>query len=40
MGLDDKLRRIVKRHDELAALMASPSQNEPQDFAKQSKEYA
>ncbi|MDY0882489.1 peptide chain release factor 1 [Dongia soli] len=40
MSLDDKLRRIVKRHDELAALMASPSQNEPQDFAKQSKEYA
>jgi peptide chain release factor 1 len=40
VSLDDKLRRIVKRHDELAALMASPSQNEPQDFAKQSKEYA
>ena len=40
MSLDDKLRRIVKRHDELAALMASPSQNEPQDFARQSKEYA
>ena len=39
MSLDDKLNRIVKRHDELAALMASPS-NEPQDFAKQSKEYA
>jgi peptide chain release factor 1 len=40
VSLDDKLRRIVKRHDELAALMASPSQNEPQDFARQSKEYA
>ncbi len=34
------LSRIVKRHDELAALMASPGNNEPQDFAKQSKEYA
>jgi peptide chain release factor 1 len=39
VSLDDKLNRIVKRHDELAALMASPN-NEPQDFAKQSKEYA
>lgn len=39
MSLDDKLNRIVKRHDELAALMASPN-NEPQDFARQSKEYA
>ncbi|HVI87339.1 MAG TPA: peptide chain release factor 1 [Dongiaceae bacterium] len=40
MSLDDTLNRIVKRHDELAALMASPAGNEPQDFVKQSKEYA
>ena len=39
MSLDDTLNRIVKRHDELAALMASPA-NEPQAFAKQSKEYS
>lgn len=40
MSLDDTLNRIVKRHDELAALMASPGGNEPQEFVKQSKEYA
>jgi peptide chain release factor 1 len=39
VSFDDKLNRIVKRHDELSALMARPS-NEPQDFVKQSKEYA
>jgi peptide chain release factor 1 len=40
VSFDDTLNRIVKRHDELAALMASPAGNEPQDFAKQSKEYS
>ncbi|HVJ32473.1 MAG TPA: peptide chain release factor 1 [Terriglobia bacterium] len=40
MSFTDTLNRIVKRHDELAALMASPNSREPQDFAKQSKEYA
>jgi peptide chain release factor 1 len=40
VSLNDMLNRIAKRHDELAAMMASPGQIEPQDFAKQSKEYA
>jgi peptide chain release factor 1 len=40
VSFDDTLNRIVKRHDELAALMASPTGNEAQDFAKQSKEYS
>src|SRR5690606_23936786 len=35
-----KLERVVKRHDELAALLASPDQKGAQAFARNSKEYS
>jgi peptide chain release factor 1 len=38
--LEGKLERVVKRHDELAALLASPDQKDAQAFAKNSKEYS
>ena len=40
MNLDDKLDRVVKRHEELAALMATPGPREAQEFARLSKEYS
>ena len=40
MSLSDKLNRVAKRHDELAALMASQNQASAKDFAKLSKEYS
>ena len=40
MSLSDKLNRVAKRHDELAALMASEGPKDAQGFAKLSKEYA
>ena len=40
MSLSDKLNRVAKRHDELAALMAAEGPKDAQGFAKLSKEYA
>jgi peptide chain release factor 1 len=38
--LEGKLERVVKRHDELAALLASPDQKDAQTYARNSKEYS
>jgi peptide chain release factor 1 len=38
--LEGKLERVVKRHDELAALLASPDQKDAQAYARNSKEYS
>jgi peptide chain release factor 1 len=38
--LDDKLERVVRRHDELAALMSTAGPRDAQAFARSSKEYA
>ncbi|WP_119304535.1 peptide chain release factor 1 [Dongia deserti] len=40
MSLEPKLDRVVKRHDELASLLASPDQKDAQAYARNSKEYA
>ena len=40
MSLEGKLERVVKRHDELASLLASPDQKDAQSFARNSKEYS
>ena len=40
MSLEGKLDRVVKRHDELAALLASPDQKDAQAYARNSKEYS
>ena len=40
MSLEPKLDRVVKRHDELAALLASPDQKDAQTYARNSKEYS
>ncbi len=40
MSLESKLDRVVKRHDELAALLASPEQKDAQAYARNSKEYS
>lgn len=40
MSLEGKLERVVKRHDELAALLASPDQKDAQAYARNSKEYS
>ena len=40
MSLEPKLDRVVKRHDELAALLASPDQKDAQAYARNSKEYS
>ncbi len=40
MSLEPKLDRVVKRHDELASLLASPDQKDAQVYARNSKEYA
>lgn len=40
MNLDDKLERVVRRHDELAALMSAAGPQDAQSFARVSKEYA
>ncbi len=40
MALDEKLVRVQKRHEELAALLAGPQRLSAQDFARFSKEYA
>ena len=39
MNVAEKLDNLIRRHDELSALMASPDMN-PKDFASLSKEYA
>jgi peptide chain release factor 1 len=38
--LEPKLDRVVKRHDELASLLASPDQKDAQAYARNSKEYS
>jgi peptide chain release factor 1 len=40
MNLDHKLARVVKRHEELAALMAREGPKDAQGFARMSREYA
>ena len=40
MSLEPKLDRVVRRHDELASLLASPDQKDAQAYARNSKEYA
>src|SRR5438309_10467153 len=40
MNLEHKLARVVKRHEELAALMASEGPKDAQAFARMSREYA
>jgi len=40
VSLEPKLDRVVKRHDELAALLASPEQKDAQSYARNSKEYS
>ncbi len=40
MNLDDKLDRVVRRHEELASLMATPGPRDAQEFARLSKEYS
>ena len=40
MSLEPKLDRVVKRHDELAALLASPDQKDAGAYARNSKEYS
>jgi peptide chain release factor 1 len=40
MSLESKLARVVKRHEELAALMASEGPKDAQAFARMSREYA
>jgi peptide chain release factor 1 len=40
VSLEPKLDRVVKRHDELASLLASPEQKDAQAYARNSKEYS
>jgi peptide chain release factor 1 len=40
VSLEPKLDRVVKRHDELASLLASPDQKDAQAYARNSKEYS
>jgi len=40
VSLQGKLERVVKRHEELASLLASPDQKDAQAFARNSKEYS
>src|SRR5262245_18748339 len=40
MNLKHKLMRVMKRHEELAALMAREGPMDTQDFARMSREYA
>jgi peptide chain release factor 1 len=40
MSFREKLGRVVKRHEELASLLATGGQKDAQDFARLSKEYA
>ena len=40
MSLDEKLSRVVARHEELGHLMSDPGSMAAQDFAKMSKEYS
>jgi peptide chain release factor 1 len=40
MNLDQKLDKVVKRHEELAAALAAEGKRDPQDFVRMSKEYA
>jgi peptide chain release factor 1 len=40
MSLRDKLSRVVKRHEELSALLASEGPRNAQDFARLSKEFS
>ena len=40
MSLEGKLERVVKRHDELSAVLASPDHKDAQAYARNSKEYS
>ena len=40
MSLDDKLDRVVARHEQLSELLANTDGSDPQEFVKLSKEYA
>ena len=40
MSLDQKLERVIARHEQLGADLASDQKRDPQDFARMSKEYA
>ncbi len=40
MSLQQKLDRIVERHEEIATTLAEPAKLDPQEFAKISKEYS
>jgi len=40
VSLEGKLDRVVKRHDELSALLASPDHKDAQAYARNSKEYS
>jgi peptide chain release factor 1 len=40
MSLESKLARVVKRHEELAALLAREGPKDAQEFARMSREYA
>jgi peptide chain release factor 1 len=40
MNLDQKLDKVVKRHEELAAALAAEGKRDPQEFVRMSKEYA
>jgi peptide chain release factor 1 len=40
MNLDQKLDKVAKRHEELAAALAAEGKRDPQEFVRMSKEYA
>ena len=40
MSLEDKLERVLRRHEELASLLGAPDAGGADDFARLSKEYA
>src|SRR5690606_11290118 len=40
VSLDQKLERVIARHEQLGADLASDQKRDPQDFARMSKEYA
>ena len=40
MSLDDKLDRVVARHEQLSDMLASTDGSDPQEFVKLSKEYS
>ena len=40
MSLDDKLDRVVARHEQLSDMLAKSDGSDPQEFVKLSKEYS